>query len=356
MPVCARAMEPKFLSPFAVDEETLTLRWSVPCQVVPHPLDELCMRILHEGKGGREKGGSDRVETCSDDEDDFFAKSFVVGRRQSTIEVVKAEEESNEEKLTDAGSEGVGMKGLKRDMLQSGQATGESKENASIEEEEEEGCDQSEEEGPPLLTQEDIQMLRLRKTKPKTVNLGMECYRDATDISPEHLFGPTLPNVKKLLTVSKTSPEAARESLCLSADEWAQVVEGKNEGLNLWGPVLAQVAVLSQLPLVRILRKEDPSERMGWGSKGSDGAWHITTLSSVGVTSRRALEEVGTLDKASQRLLTGWVQWRGRSLTKSEMEAFFRGESEGAEKTAGMLLKLANATNSKLLFAMFTRY
>ena len=352
MLVCACAMEPKFLSPFTVDEESLTLRWSVPCQVIPHPLDKLCMRILHEGKGDHEEGGSDRVETCSDDEDDFFAKNFVVGRRQSTIEVVKAEDESNEEKLANAGSGGVGMKGLKGGMLQSGQATGGSKEDASKEEE----WDRSEEEGPPLHTLEDIQMLRLRKRKPKTIDLGMECYRDATDISPEHLFGPTLPNVKKLLTVSKTSPEAVRESLCLSADEWAQVVEGENEGLNVWGPVLAQVAVLSQRPLVRILRKEDPSERMGWSSKGADGGWHITTLSSVGVTSRGALEEVGTLDEASQRLLTGWVQWRGRSLIKSEIEAFFRGESEGAEKTAGMLLKLANATNSKLLFAMFTRY
>ena len=355
-PVCVRAMEAKFCPPFTVDEKTLALRWSVPCQVVPHPLDELCMKILHEGKEGGREGSDDRGELSSDDEeDDFFGKDFVVGRRQSTNEVIKpvGTELKDKEELAEAELGGVRFKGLEGGMVESGQGAGGGEEDAS--KEEMDGYTPGEE-GPLLDTLEDIQMLRLRKTKPTVVDLGMDCFKDATDTSPGHLFGPTLPDLKKLLAVSKKSREAVRDALCLSADEWMQVVEGKNAELNLWGPVLAQVATLSQRPLVRILRKEDPSERMGWGSKGGDGQWHITTLSSVGVTSRRALEEAGTLEEARKRLSSGWVQWRGRRLSQSQVDALFQGESEGAERIAGLLLKLANVTSSRLLFAMFTRY
>lgn len=349
-------METKFCPPFTIDEKTLSLHWRVPCQVVPHPLDELCMRILHEEKGGCRESVSDRGEpSLDDDEDDFFGKNFVVSRRESINHIVKPTgAELKEEELADTESGSVGMKSLEGGMLQGGQATGEGMENVSRQEMG--GCAVSETEDPPIDTLEDIQMLRLRRTKPEAVDLGLECYKDATDTSPGHLFGPTLPDVKKLLLVSKKNAEAVKDTLNLSEDKWMQVVEGNDEELNLWGPVLAQVAVLSQRPLVRLLRKEDPSERLGWGSKGEDGEWHITTLTSVGMTSRRALEEAGSLEEATQRLLSGWVQWRGRKLTKNQVEAFFRGESEGAERTAGLILKLANTTNSKLLFAMFTRY
>ena len=360
-------MDSKFCPPFNVDTKTLTLHWSVPCQLVPHPLDELCLRILKEGKeGGRKEACSTRGEPSSDedDEDDFFSKDFVVGRRPSSCEVSKPVSAALKgEELGEAMSEEkecVREKVLEESMSPTRKGAGEGEEDGdNIHEdprEEKDSCTLGEEDDQPLETLEDIKMFRLRKTRPKQADLGLDCYKDAKDISPGHLFGPTLPAVEKLLTVSKKSGEVVREALCLSTDEWMQITSGKDERLNLWGPTLAQVAMLSQRPLVRILRKEDPSERMGWGRKGTDGEWHITILTSVGVTSKLALQEAGSLEEAKQRLLQGWVQWKGRSLTEGQLEAFFRGESDEAEEMAELLLKLANATTSRLLFAMFTSY
>ena len=359
--------------PFEVDEE-LRIKWSVPCRLVPHPFEEMCRNILQ----GKNEKREDK-ETSSDEDDNFFG-NLVCKRSDGKGEHERGKEMNN-------GKDDMDSKGGLEQDDEGGctQATKSTRDEYLLpinymkcidgnlchdhsadgqlgDRDRGEGVDGSTVDQKPLTDEEiketmrKVRQIRLGLDEPKVLDLGFSRLRHVTDVSLEYMSGPTPPNVRRLLDLAGKTKEEVGGALELSDREWGEIEEGKNDSFNLWTPVMARVAMWTARPLVRLLRREDPTERLGWGTQGPDRVWRISTLPTIGETSRRALEICQKLETSKRVLQKGWYQWEDRSLTEEEIEAFFAGESEVAERTGRILLQLSDATDSKLLFRMFMEF
>ena len=280
--------------PYEFDEKTSTFKWKVKCDRVQHPLEKICTEILEEKEG--EKKTKDRPEGTKGKQEDSVHKD----RTGECREEIKSKFPN---------------------------------ENTT-----------------PVITEI---MTKLKLYEPEVECTVMDEFKEAEDLSTDYLFGPRLPDLGKLVKLSRKPEEELRAVAKLSKAEWQELMNGKNRDLNLWGPVFAQIAVLTKRPLVRLLSKEDPGERLGWGTQQEDGTWTITHLPTVGATCMTALNQVGAMATLHRLATRGWLQWKGQRLTTPELEVFFKGECRTAELAAGILVKLASSASSKLVFAMF---
>ena len=363
----------EILPPFEVDKE-LRIKWSVPCRLVPHPFEEMCRSILQ----GKEDKREDK-EASSDEEDNFFG-NLVCKRSDRSGEYEEDKAMNNSKNDTDSkggleqDDEGSGMQGTKptRDeyllpinyvkCIDGDHCYDHSVDSQLGDCDRGEGADGSTVDQKPPTDEEieetmrDVRRIRLGLDKPRVLDLGFSRLRHVTDVSAEYMCGPTPPNVRRLLDLTGKTKKEVGEALGLSDREWDEIQEGRNDSFNLWTPVMARVAMWTSRPLVRLLRREDPAERLGWGTQGADRVWRISTLPTIGETSRRGLEICQKLETSKRVLQKGWYQWEDRSLTEEETEAFFAGESEIAERMGRILLQLSDATDSKLLFRMFMEF
>ena len=356
-------------APFTIDKE-MRIKWSVPYRMVPNRFEELCRRIL-EGK----KTEEEVKQESSDDDDDFLGK--LVNRRSCDT---PSQSQACREAPDKRGSH------IRGKMAEDTESSEEENEDKDVEKQTSDaeyqmpinyikcGGDDSNNSSTPdgtsgdpkPLTEEEIEetmrevrRIRLGENKPKKLDLGFSRLQHVTDISLEFMCGPTLPNVPRLLELTKKTSEEVLKVLSVvgvTHAEWEEFVQGRNELFNLWSPVLARVAMWTSRPLVRLLRREDPRERLGWGTQGEDRVWRISTLPTIGETCRTALKVNDKLETSKRILLKGWYQWEGRSLTEDQVDQFFSGMEEEAERVGVALLQLSKATDSKLLFRMFMEF
>eukprot|EP00040_Diaphanoeca_grandis_P039123 m.258196 g.258196 ORF g.258196 m.258196 type:complete len:289 (-) comp36261_c0_seq1:32-898(-) len=148
------------------------------------------------------------------------------------------------------------------------------------------------------------------------------------------------PRFLRLLSAVGKDINTLASELGMQKSKLETIMANEDDVVERWAPVLAKCTRIAKVGLLRILNKD-----------------YSKTNDSVGSTVREFLVAAGkrATENCVEALTTGWNGWIAYKLDRAQIEMFFAGECEEAERVADFLLKLANATDPTNIFSLFVR-